>query len=42
MLEYWNDGIVGDLVMNNVKERKWDSALLALLAEFLLTENLNK
>jgi hypothetical protein len=26
-LEYWNDGIMGDLVLSNVKEGKWDSGL---------------
>jgi len=31
---------MGDLVLDNVKEGKFDSALLALLAEFLLTEKL--
>jgi len=23
MLEYWNTGIMGDLVLSNVKEGKW-------------------
>jgi len=31
MLEYWNDGVVGDLVLSNVKEGKSDSGLLAKL-----------
>ena len=33
MLEYWNDGIMGDLVLSNVKEGKAGSGLLA---KFLL------
>jgi len=24
-LEYWNDGIMGDLVLSNVKEGKWNN-----------------
>ncbi len=34
MLEQWNDGIMGELVLSNVKEEKWGTGLLA---EFLLT-----
>jgi len=34
MLEYWKDGILGDLVLNNVKEGNWD---FGLLEKFILT-----
>jgi len=40
--EYWNDGIMGDLVLSNVKEGKRDNCLLAkvLLAGKLINEKL--
>jgi hypothetical protein len=27
MLEYWNDGLMGDLVLGNVEEEKWGNGL---------------
>jgi len=40
MLESWNDGIMGDLVLNNVKEEKWNSGLLvkSFLTRILIKE----
>jgi len=36
-MEYWNYGIMGDLVLSNVKEGKWD---IVILEKYSLTRNL--
>jgi len=45
ILEYWSDGIMGDLVLSNMKEEKWNNWRTCPrqdegLAEFLLTGRL--